>query len=89
MKNTIPKKLIALAICSLCLSGLFAQQSNPWSFVEEESITGNDAQRSLIPSAYRTARLDSEALQDILNEAPMRFSAAARAQPQSLMLPMP
>ncbi|MCB0594844.1 MAG: proprotein convertase P-domain-containing protein [Lewinellaceae bacterium] len=89
MKRISTRKTIALFIFSLCLSGLFAQKSNPWTIVEEASITSNDAQRTITPSAYRTAQLDLGALQTILAQTPMRFSTAARAQPQVLTLPMP
>ncbi|HEV3467765.1 MAG TPA: zinc-dependent metalloprotease family protein [Pyrinomonadaceae bacterium] len=59
-----------------------------WSLIEEDSITGA-GRRLIIPSAYRTARLNQSALSQLLAQAPLEFTPAARASQVILSLPMP
>ena len=89
MKKTITRKLFSSILFMLFLSGIFAQKSNPWTSIKEESISKSTNQRNIIPSKYKTFKLDLSALRPILSNAPERFSQAARNAPATLMLPMP
>src|SRR5829696_8531871 len=59
-----------------------------WQDVAEGSIalTG---QRVTVPAAYRTVRLDKTALTQLLNQAPLEFTAAAKTTQTVLSVPMP
>ena len=68
-----------------------ASQSVPagiWQDVAEGSIalTG---QRVIIPAAYRTVQLDKTALGQLLSQAPLEFTAAAKTTQTVLSVPMP
>ncbi len=89
MKKIITKKLFLSVLFSCFIVGLFAQKSNPWSNIEETSITKKDAQRYIIPSKYQTVSLDLEKIQSLLEKAPMRFSTAAQLEKKVLILPFP
>ncbi len=76
---------LLLIIAAPCVS--FAQ-SNPWRAVKENSIT-RQGERAVVPRAYRTMALDRAAMSDSLRQAPMEFTAAARARQAIVTLPKP
>ena len=61
--------------------------SNPWTEVRENDFAISNMNRQIIPNEYLTYSLDMNALQELLNNAPMRFSTAPN--PVVLNLPMP
>src|SRR5204862_1493282 len=69
--------------------GQVARQPNErlWGFVEERNLD-QSAQRLLVPSIYRTVRLDRAALVQALAAAPMEFTRDATQNP-IINLPMP
>lgn len=70
----------------LC-SGLFAQ--NPWTLTKEAHIPKSSAQRQIVPQRYVTFSLDFSQIQDLLADAPDRFSPDRDAEAVILSLPMP
>src|SRR5450432_1776105 len=88
-------KVLLLATSTLVLLfaaapvGRSASQSNEmWQNIEERSL--NDAgQRLIVPSAYRTVRLNQAALKAALAKAPMEFTLEATQHPAIIDLPMP
>ncbi|HJU54508.1 MAG TPA: zinc-dependent metalloprotease family protein [Pyrinomonadaceae bacterium] len=59
-----------------------------WQDVAESSIV-QTGQRVIVPAAYRTVRLDKSALTQLLNQAPLEFTAAAKQTQTILSVPMP
>ncbi|HWT01230.1 MAG TPA: zinc-dependent metalloprotease family protein [Pyrinomonadaceae bacterium] len=59
-----------------------------WQDVAEGSIA-LAGRRVIVPIAYRTVRLDKTALTQLLNQAPLEFSAAAKTTQTVLSVPMP
>jgi|GEM_PF-503469 len=86
--------LSAIAIFLLFLGtarfGRAASQPNErlWQAIEERSLDPA-AQRLIVPSIYRTVRLDTAALAQALAAAPMEFTRAAAQNPGIIYLPMP
>ena len=59
-----------------------------WQDIDEGSIR-NATQRQIIPSRYRTIRLNKEALRLIIENAPLEFTSGARTSPAEIALPVP
>ncbi len=70
------------------LSGSDVSGDQVWSNIEESAIPER-AERKSSPSAYRTVRLDREALNQILRQAPMEFTDAAKSSQVILTVPLP
>ncbi|MEZ4954942.1 MAG: M12 family metallo-peptidase [Saprospiraceae bacterium] len=84
------KQTIALAfMCCLFSTASLLADSNPWSAVSENLIEKSASERQIIPQKYLTYKLDTEGLQDILAQAPLRFSLAAKGKETVLVFPMP
>ena len=68
-----------------------AQQRSSDGVWQEIEVAGIalPKEREIIPQAYRTIRLNKEALQDTLRRAPMEYTDAARNREVVLTLPMP
>jgi len=85
-------KLNAIAFIMLFLlfiSSSILADSNPWTSVRERSFATSDMDRWIVPQNYRTFELDMQQLEDILAEAPLRFSEASYGTPVIFKLPMP
>lgn len=66
-----------------------APEANPlWDFVAEELLQ-TAGKRVLAPTKYRTVRLNKDALTELLAQAPMEFTRAARENAPIITLPMP
>lgn len=89
MLTTINKTFFLLFFFTFCSNFLLAQKSNPWTKISESSVSKSVVERQIIPNKYETFELDIAALQNILNAAPMRFSAASKAGNVILTLPLP
>ena len=63
--------------------------SNPWRPIAETSFAKKSMERTLVPKAYQTFKLNLPALQEVLQTAPLRFSAAADLENVIIRLPMP
>ncbi len=88
MKFILPLLLSLL----IALPGFSQIKTNPWQDFQEKSIARPDAERRIVPQKYRTLSLDLDALNNILDEAPLRFSSMAESQKMAgptLMIPMP
>lgn len=59
-----------------------------WRETEAAAIT-DQKEREIVPQAYRTVRLNKDALQHTLRQAPMEFTDAARDTEVVMTLPMP
>ena len=83
------KKLYFIALFGLLAATVFSQNKNPWKEVPEMSFAKADMERRIVPNVYRTFSLDLEALGNILQDAPMRFSEEAKSKMPVLPIPMP
>jgi hypothetical protein len=79
---------IAVALLSILLPLTAMAQGNPWRAVPESTIASG-RERQITPSFYRTMAVDRAALEDVLAQAPMEFTAAAEAAVVELSLPKP
>lgn len=80
-----------MVMCTFLVTGVQAQASDEagiWNDVLETAITGN-IPRDIVPSIYRTLELNTEAVRQILNQAPMEFTAEAQIKTITLDLPLP
>jgi hypothetical protein len=69
-------------------SGGEASGDQIWSNIEENAIADRHERKSR-PSAYRTVRLNRDALDEILRQAPMEFTDAAKSSQVVLTIPLP
>lgn len=83
------KVLLTLFCLSLALPAFSQTNKNPWQDSPETSFAKKSDQRTVIPQQYRTLSLDLDKLQDLLLEAPLRYTAAADAGQPTLDIPMP
>jgi hypothetical protein len=60
-----------------------------WQAADEAQLLAVPSERWIVPQAYRTFRLDADALRGVLNRAPVEFTAVAAASPAVLTIPMP
>jgi Metallo-peptidase family M12/Kelch motif len=95
ISSTITRTILsAIAIFLLLLAtvpfGRAASQPNDrlWQAIDERSLDST-AQRLIVPSIYRTVRLDTAALAQALAAAPMEFTREAAQNPGIIFLPMP
>ena len=92
------RKFVAVVLCALAVlhggHALAADASTQpgasslWQAVDEASLAASGL-RVLIPAKYRTMRLDRQAMADLLAQAPMEFTPAAKDAAPIIMLPMP
>ena len=87
-RTKLTVKALTLFLFLFISSTVFAD-SNPWTSVREQSFATSDMNRWIVPQMYRTYELDMEQLENILNQAPLRFSNASFGTPVVLSLPMP
>ncbi|HET8674935.1 MAG TPA: zinc-dependent metalloprotease family protein [Blastocatellia bacterium] len=59
-----------------------------WRYIDENSIAAK-GNREVIPSAYRTVRLDMDELKSALARVPIEFTEAAKDRPFEITMPMP
>jgi subtilisin-like proprotein convertase family protein len=84
------KKTITTLLAAMLAVLVFAQtKNNPWQDVAENAFAAKNAKRLIVPSKYRTLSLNQAVLDEILSEAPMRFTEEAEAGQPTLSLPMP
>ena len=81
------RKIFTSLLVVLVPLGAFAQ-STLWQDVKEDSIPVR-SERLVVPASYRTVRLDSAALGDLLAQAPMEFTAEAKEVQTVITIPMP
>ncbi len=90
------KRLILLLLFIFSISVVFAfgqiNQALPdklWQEVDDSALQQGLAERLVIPTAYRTFTLNKTALQNLLQKAPMEFTAAAGNNSVIITVPMP
>lgn len=83
------KKLYHAMLALLLAAPLFSQNHNPWKVANEQSFAKAGMDRRIVPDQYETFALDLQALGQILKDAPMRFSAAAKSKTPVLSIPIP
>ena len=82
------QRLFVLTTFLICFSfGKINATSNPWTEVREQDFATPDMNRQIIPNEYLTYALDMNALQELLNTAPVRFVPSQSEV--VLNLPMP
>ncbi|HEV3469350.1 MAG TPA: zinc-dependent metalloprotease family protein [Pyrinomonadaceae bacterium] len=85
---------VILCLCAAALSGVGSSSSGQaltgelWQAVNESSIVAT-GRRAIVPAAYRTLRLNKDALTRTLAAAPLEFTAPLRQSRAVLSLPMP
>lgn len=60
-----------------------------WQEVDDSALQQRLPERLIIPNAYRTFSVDKNALQNVLRQAPMEFSDAAKNNSSIITIPMP
>jgi hypothetical protein len=88
------KSLFLLAIFALSVTFAFGQGAKGsndrlWREIDASGLRKSNAERTVVPSAYRTFTLDKTALSNTLRIAPMEFTQAARNNSLTIALPMP
>ena len=86
--NHIPKNLLTLLFCFLLITGLHAQ-NNFFTDVSEATIRQATQQRVIIPSKYRTLRLDSSFLLSFLKLLPSEEKISNKNMAPVIAMPMP
>lgn len=84
------KSLVAVKPEARTLFSASGQRSQDgiWEYIEERAVGGRGP-REIVPEAYRTLRLDKDALTGKLREAPLEFTPAARKKTVTITLPFP
>lgn len=83
------KQIVLLFLCLFFSLATTLTASNPWTEVREDDFIKRGMNRQIIPHKYLTYALDIDELQEILSQAPMRFSPESYGAPVVLQLPMP
>ena len=87
----LPAFIGALSL-SFALTGIVRAQKissdGIWQDVRESSIAVM-GERQIVPKAYRTVRLNKDALTQVLSRAPLEFTAAAKGAKVIITLPKP
>ncbi|MEP7148671.1 MAG: zinc-dependent metalloprotease family protein [Acidobacteriota bacterium] len=71
------------------LTGAQTSSDRVWTAVDESRLADRSAERTLIPSAYKTYVLNKSVVSSILTAAPEEFSHESRFTQTVLTLPMP
>ncbi|MFM7399313.1 MAG: hypothetical protein ACKO4W_00255, partial [Bacteroidota bacterium] len=72
------KRVLLFMVCLWSSLG-FALAQNPWQEAAESSAPAA-GERRIVPSSYRTLRLDLQALRPILDSAPELYSTAGQPE---------
>lgn len=62
---------------------------NLWHEINDAALQHRQSQRPIVPNVYRTVTLNMDALKQLLAQAPMEFTDAARNNQVVMTLPMP
>jgi hypothetical protein len=86
--------LCSLVVFILGTGAVFAQNKtiSPdgfWLEIDAASLAGKEPLKKVPPSSFRVFSLDQAAIRAFLKNAPMEFTAEARANPYVITLPMP
>jgi hypothetical protein len=73
---------------ALLFQGGRAPKADMWQYIDDADLRAV-SERTIIPNAYRTLRLDMDALKQLLAGAPMEFTERARSSAVEISLPMP
>ena len=93
-RKALPGKRLITAVGAVFLSftgtALAATVSNDglWTDVKESAINAS-AVRHIVPKSHRPVALDKALMVQLLGQAPLEFSDAARTGPTMITLPMP
>src|SRR2546421_585545 len=86
------KTFVGTLLLSLCFSAFGQAQNaaskNIWQDVKESSVAVNGP-RQIVPQSYRTVHLDNAELSQLLAQAPLEFTEAAKKGQVVITLPMP
>ena len=91
MLSSFFKFLLLCAITILSFSSGFAGNSGDdvWQETDPSGLRFIEAERTVVPKAYKTFTLNKSNLTSILNRAPLEFSRSAETDEVILTLPMP
>src|SRR5438477_5201722 len=86
------KIFVGVVLLSLCFPGFGRAQNaaskNIWQDVKESSVAVSGP-RQIVPESYRTVHLDNAELSQLLAQAPLEFTEAAKKSQVVITLPMP
>ena len=85
-------RTLAMLVVVLASGFVILAQSSAdgvWTGIGEAQIAGRSSERQIVPTSYKTFRLNSGALIGILDSAPEEFSPNSRFQQTILTIPMP
>lgn len=81
---------LLLAFYAFSFQIALANNSNPWNRIAEKDFAQKNMERQIVPKKYQTFHLNLSELQELLDTAPLRYSAEAETQePVIFYLPMP
>ncbi len=86
MIKTAFRFLFFLLLCSPIVS--FAQSHNPWTFQIENAQEKSNALRKIIPDKYKVVALDINSIENLLHNAPNRFSGQAKQNAIDISFPL-
>ena len=82
------KSILLAFFLFFSIGNLISAQTNMWTDIPENQIVLIGA-RYIIPSAYRTIKLNINLARTILKSAPMEFTPEAKEAKFTIELPMP
>ena len=90
------KRSVAFLLFILACSAATAFGQSPkgfsgklWREIDDAALQQRQLMRPIVPRQYRTFALDQNALKNLLQQAPMEFTEAARSSSLTISLPMP
>jgi hypothetical protein len=89
-KNLIRMLAVATFLLGFnCVAGAQTSLDHAWTAVDDSRLAERSAERTVIPSAYKTYALNRSVINSILSNAPEEFSGESRFAQTILTLPMP
>lgn len=92
MNTSIFTRILLFLTISLALVNIAAGQDakdGVWTEINDTALNQSAIERTLVPAAYRTFRMNAAAMRSILADAPEEFSEAGRFTQTILTIPMP
>lgn len=89
--SAFARTLLFLAISTAFINAAAGQdlKNSIWTEINNSALSRSVVQRTVIPSAYKTFRMNAAAMRSVLADAPEEFSDASRFTQTILTIPMP
>ena len=84
-RHYLPVLALIAAFCATAR----AQSDGIWTAISDSSLRLTESQRQIIPSAYRTFKIDRAALISLLDRSPEEFARTESSNDSVITLPMP